>query len=58
MTDAAELRRQEYVGRINRAIDCVRENLDGDLRHESIARAASFSPYHFHCIFMRKTQGP
>lgn len=51
MPDAAELRRQEYVGRINRAIDYVRGNLDGDLRLESIARAASFSPYHFHRIF-------
>lgn len=51
MPDAAELRRQEYVGRVNRAIDYVRENLNGDLRLETIARVASFSPYHFHRIF-------
>jgi AraC family transcriptional regulator len=51
MPDASELRRQEYVGRVNRAIDYVRENLSGDLRLETIARVASFSPYHFHRIF-------
>lgn len=51
MPDAGELRRQEYVGRVNRAIDYVRENLNGDLRLETIARAANFSPYHFHRIF-------
>ncbi len=51
MPDAGELKRREYVGRINRAIDYVRENPSGDLRLETIARAASFSPYHFHRIF-------
>ncbi len=51
MPDAAELRRQQYVGRVNRAIDYVRENLTGDLRLETIAGVANFSPYHFHRIF-------
>jgi len=36
---------------MNRAIDYIRENLNGDLRLEAIARSASFSPYHFHRIF-------
>jgi AraC family transcriptional regulator len=49
--DQAELKRQEYVGRINRVIDYVRENLAGDLRLESLARVACFSPFHFHRVF-------
>ncbi len=51
MPDAGELKRREYVGRINRAIDYVRENLNGDLRLETIAHAANFSPCHFHRTF-------
>ena len=51
MIDQAKLRRQEYVGRINRVIDHVRANAAGDLRLETLARVASFSPYHFHRIF-------
>lgn len=51
MLDQGEIRRQEYVGRINRTIDYIRENLSGDLRLETLARVASFSPYHFHRIF-------
>jgi AraC family transcriptional regulator len=47
----AELKRQEYVGRINRVIDYIRENLAGDLRLESLARVARFSPFHFHRVF-------
>jgi AraC family transcriptional regulator len=51
MIDSGELRRQEYVGRINRVIDYVRENIAGDLRLETLARVANFSPYHFHRVF-------
>jgi len=51
MVDPAELRRQEYVGRINRAIDYVRKNIAGDLRLKTVARLANFSPYHFHRVF-------
>jgi AraC family transcriptional regulator len=51
LSDPAELRRAEYVGRINRAIDYVRGNLNGDLRLDTVARAASFSAYHFHRTF-------
>ena len=51
MIDQAELKRQEYVGRINRVIDHIRENLTGDLRLDALAHVASFSPYHFHRVF-------
>jgi len=51
MLDQAELRKREYTGRINRVMDYVRENLDGDLRLEKLARIANFSPYHFHRVF-------
>jgi AraC family transcriptional regulator len=49
--DQAELKRQEYVGRVNRVIDHIRENLAGDLCLETLARVANFSPYHFHRVF-------
>ena len=51
MLDPAEIRRREYTGRINRVMDYVRENLSGDLRLETLARVANFSPYHFHRVF-------
>lgn len=51
MIDQGEIRRQEYLGRINRAIDYVRENLTGDLCLETVARVANFSPFHFHRVF-------
>lgn len=51
MLDQGEMKRQEYVGRVNRVIDYVRENLTGDLSLEAAARVANFSPYHFHRVF-------
>ncbi|MFC2078627.1 GyrI-like domain-containing protein [Candidatus Bipolaricaulota bacterium] len=51
MMDQGEIRRQEYVGRINRVMDHIRADLTGDLRLETLARVASFSPYHFHRVF-------
>jgi len=51
LIDQAELKRQEYIGRINRVIDYIRENLAGDLRLESLAQVARFSPFHFHRVF-------
>ena len=51
MIEQGELRRQEYMGRINRVIDYVRENIAGDLRLDTLARVANFSPYHFHRVF-------
>jgi len=40
-----------YVDRVNRAIDHILAHLDEPLRLESVARAAGFSPFHFHRIF-------
>ena len=43
--------RQEYVGRINRVIDYIEENIDTELSLEILAKVASFSRFHFHRIF-------
>jgi AraC family transcriptional regulator len=40
-----------YIQRINAVIRHVRENLDDDLSLDTLARVASFSPFHFHRIF-------
>lgn len=41
----------DYVQRTNLALDYIVRNLDGQLRLEDVAAAASFSPFHFHRIF-------
>jgi AraC family transcriptional regulator len=41
----------DYVARVNRAVDYITANLDQPLRLEEVARAACFSPCHFHRIF-------
>lgn len=41
----------DYVARVNRAIDYIVGHLDGSLKLEDVARAACFSPYHFHRVF-------
>jgi len=41
----------DYVERVNRAIDHVVSNLASPLRLDDVARAASFSPFHFHRVF-------
>ncbi len=51
MVDQEELRRREYVGRVNRVMDYIQANLSGDLRLETLAQVASFSPFHFHRVF-------
>lgn len=51
MPDLPNLANLDYVDRVNRAIDYVTRNLAGPLRLEDVARAACFSPYHFHRIF-------
>ncbi len=43
--------RAEYVGRINRVMDYIEANLDGDLSLQTLARVANFSAFHFHRIF-------
>ena len=41
----------DYADRINRSIDFILQNLDQSLKLEVVARAACFSPFHFHRIF-------
>jgi len=43
--------RQEYQARINRVVDYIESHLDEELTLRTLARVASFSPYHFHRIF-------
>jgi hypothetical protein len=45
MIEQAAVRRQEYVRRVNRVMDHVQENLDGDLRLRTLAQVARFSPF-------------
>jgi AraC family transcriptional regulator len=51
MSDLPNLAKQDYQGRVNRAIDYILQNLGGPLDLTDIARVACFSPYHFHRIF-------
>ena len=51
MPDLPNLANFDYVARVNRAVDYITANLDQPLRLEEVARAACFSPYHFHRIF-------
>src|SRR3954464_4865056 len=41
----------EYVIRIDRVINYLRDNLDRSIRLEELARVACFSEFHFHRIF-------
>ena len=41
----------DYVARVNRAIDFILQHLDQPLKLEVVAKAAFFSPFHFHRIF-------
>ena len=49
--DLSNLAKNEYVVRVNRAIDHILRNLDERLRLDDVAHVACFSPYHFHRIF-------
>ena len=51
MADLPNLANLDYVDRINRAVDYATQNLAQPLSLEDVARAACFSPYHFHRIF-------
>lgn len=51
MPDLPNLANLDYVARVNRAIDHVTRNLTAPLRLDDVARAACFSPYHFHRVF-------
>ncbi len=41
----------DYIGRINKALEFVDNNLDSDLTLEIVSKAAFYSPFHFHRIF-------
>lgn len=41
----------DYVERVNRAIDHILRNLAEPLRLQELAKAAGFSPFHFHRVF-------
>ena len=43
--------RSEYVARINRVIDHIEQNLQGELPLDELAKVANFSRFHFHRIF-------
>lgn len=47
----AENKKVTYISCINSAIDYIEANISSDLKLESIAKAAGFSPFHFHRIF-------
>ncbi|HOW85633.1 MAG TPA: GyrI-like domain-containing protein [Candidatus Aminicenantes bacterium] len=49
--DRRGLLRTEYMARINRVIDHIERNIGRDLSLDELARAANFSPFHFHRIF-------
>ena len=48
--DAASSRR-EYIARINRVLDYIEQHLGDTLSVETLAKVASFSPYHFNRVF-------
>lgn len=51
MIPSKEYYRKQYIGRINKALDFIDNNLTEELNLERIAEQANFSPFHFHRIF-------
>src|SRR5829696_278946 len=51
MTSPAGLQNDEYTRRVNAVITHVRQNLDGDLSLDTLARVGCFSKFHFHRVF-------
>jgi AraC family transcriptional regulator len=45
----------EYIYRINSAIDYIEANLDTELSLDKVSEIANFSPFHFHRIFSALT---
>jgi AraC family transcriptional regulator len=54
----SEQTQQDWKQRVLLAMRLMEENLDGELSLADIARAAHFSPYHFHRIFTGMTGEP
>ena len=42
---------KEYVNRINKVVDYIERNLNGELNLVTLSSIAHFSPFHFHRIF-------
>ena len=51
MENESNRTRQEYIKRINFALDFIEQNLEADLSLESISQKAHYSSYHFHRVF-------
>ncbi len=51
MTEPNSKLQQEYIARINRVIDHIEKNLDGEISADQLASIANFSRFHFHRIF-------
>ena len=51
----SEARIEAWRARIDRGVDHVQRHPDGDLRLETLAALACFSPFHFHRIFKTVT---
>jgi len=49
--DKKEQLRKEYIRRINMAMDYIDENYNKNISLEDVAKAAYFSPFHFHRVF-------
>ncbi len=43
--------REDYIGRINKVIDFIEDNLDKELPLEYVSNISCYSPFHFHRIF-------
>ena len=41
----------EYFHRINKALQFIDENIDGDLSLDTVSKVACYSPFHFHRLF-------
>ncbi len=44
--------RVQYISRINKVIDYIEQNLESSLELQTLAQVASFSPFHFHRVFV------
>jgi len=49
---------EDYIKRINAVLIFIDENLDSELSLEIVAKAAFYSPFHFHRIFKAITNEP
>ncbi|MBI4908616.1 MAG: AraC family transcriptional regulator [Acidobacteria bacterium] len=47
--------RQQYQDRVNRVLDHIGQNLDGELSLARLSEISGFSPFHFHRIFQGVT---